>query len=289
LPALTDEKNTNDTKQLASRGTAGIITGIAIHFGAVGSDNFVIVIPLPNVGSNSAQIQGIATFNLTDGSLIMRVSIPVPSLLCPSSSGTTTSACLTLTYQAYSVVDYNQITSFLSVDANVACSDVCSLSSSSCSLSCTTCDGQQVAGADTPVSRRFTMSSTAGTFLFDYQTYTIKDRITVWNAGKLIFDTGCVGANGTVSVSYSSSSSSVRVDVEPNCACTDPAGCVGTLWYFTAYCLNATHTRQAVISQSQRVQLPEINARTVNTVEGVLSLSDKEYIESGFLVKPKQN
>jgi hypothetical protein len=134
--------------------------------------------------------------------------------------------------------------------------------------------------------RRFTMSSTAGTFSFDYQTYTIKDRITVWNAGKLIFDRGCVGANGTISVSYSSSSSSIRVDVEPNCACTDPAGCVGTLWYFTVYCLHATHTRQAVISQLQRVQLPEINARTV---EGVLPLSDKEYIERGFFVKPKQN
>ncbi|CAF4029060.1 unnamed protein product [Rotaria sordida] len=60
---------------------------------------------------------------------------------------------------------------------NAACGDVCSLSSSLCSASCTTCDEQQVAGADTPVSRRYDMGATSGVFRFDYNTYTVQDDI----------------------------------------------------------------------------------------------------------------
>ncbi len=42
-----------------------------------------------------------------------------------------------------------------------------------------------------------------------------------------MFDTGCVGANDSVYVNYSSSSSSICVNVEPN------DECFGTFWEFT--------------------------------------------------------
>jgi hypothetical protein len=70
-----------------------------------------------------------------------------------------------------------------------------------------------------------------------------------------LFDTGCVGAFDTVYLNYSSNSSYIRVDVEPNCAYTLPTGCTGTAWDFTAHCLNSTNGRQPNV----------ISKRAINT------------------------
>ncbi|CAF1647306.1 unnamed protein product [Didymodactylos carnosus] len=99
--------------------------------------------------------------------------------MCPINNGSVIDACLLINYYAYSVVNNNQIALPILIEANAACGDACSSISTSCSPSCTTCNGQQVAGADTPVSRRYDMGASSGTFKFDYNTFTIKDRIMV--------------------------------------------------------------------------------------------------------------
>ena len=269
MPISTVKRNAERAN--SARLTIGteVVTGIAIHFGSIGSDDSVILIPMPDVNNTSNQTSGgVFLNNLIDGSVIVRIDISIPTALCPSYNGQPIDACLSIMYQVYTVVNYNQITSALVVDIQLACGDVCSLPSGLCAASCTTCDGQQVAGYNTPVTRRYDMGSSMGSFQFFYNTFFIQDRITVWNGGKLIFDTGCVGANGTLYLNYSSTSSSIRVDVEPDCACTSPYGC-GTVWYFTVYCLNSTTTQRSIISNN-RIS----NDETVN-----LSLSDKTDIE----------
>lgn len=93
------------------------------------------------------------------------------------------------------------------------------------------CSTQQVAGADTPETRVIDLGTNHGAFKFDWETYTQKDRITVSYEGKTLFDSGCVGANGTQNLSYSGTSTFVTVTVQPNCA-----GGSGTAWNFTVYC-----------------------------------------------------
>ncbi|CAF5032316.1 unnamed protein product, partial [Rotaria sp. Silwood1] len=48
-----------------------------------------------------------------------------------------------------------------------------------------------------------------------------------------VFSTGCVGANGTTTISLNDNESSLRVRVVPDCA-----GETGTAWYYTIVCQN---------------------------------------------------
>lgn len=93
------------------------------------------------------------------------------------------------------------------------------------------CSTQQVSGADTPETRVIDLGINHGTFQFFYDTYSQQDRIIVSYQGTVLFDTGCVGASGTQYLTYSGTSTSVTVDVHPNCA-----GGTGTAWNFTVYC-----------------------------------------------------
>jgi len=218
--------------------SGNVVSHVALHFGSAGSNDGLVVIPIPSSSGSSQQTSGVVLLQtMSDGSVIVRIQMTVAASLCTSSSNNIRDGCFSAKYQARVIVNQNQITSSISMNFYVGCGNLCSFASSVCGGSCTTCDGQQVAGADTPVSRRYDMGSTSATFTFDYDTYTIKDRITVWNGATRVFDTGCVGASGSVSISYSSSSSSIRVDVEPNCDCTSSSGCSGTAWNFKVHCL----------------------------------------------------
>lgn len=88
-------------------------------------------------------------------------------------------------------------------------------------------------GANEPEVLRVNLGKTSGTFQFGYQTYTVKDRITVAYENKIIFDSGCVGTKGkkTVPLSYSGQSDSITVRAEPNCD-----GSSSTKWYFEVSC-----------------------------------------------------
>ena len=93
------------------------------------------------------------------------------------------------------------------------------------------CDEQQVAGGDTPETREIDMGTKSGNFDFEYDTYTIKDQMIIKYEGKVLFDTGCVGASGTKTISYSGKSTKITVEVHPNCA-----GETDTAWEFTTKC-----------------------------------------------------
>jgi IPT/TIG domain/Bacterial pre-peptidase C-terminal domain/Repeat of unknown function (DUF5648) len=93
------------------------------------------------------------------------------------------------------------------------------------------CSTTQNAGGDTPDTRTIELGKTSGSFAFAYQTYTQKDRIVVRYMGSTLFDTGCVGANGTKTLSFSGTSSQITVQVIPNCS-----GGTGTAWNYTVSC-----------------------------------------------------
>lgn len=93
------------------------------------------------------------------------------------------------------------------------------------------CSTTQVAGGDTAESRSIQMGKVSGTFNFSYDTYSIPDRMVVSYEGKTLFDTGCVGASGSVKLNYSGTSTTVTVQVTPNCT-----GGSGTQWTFTVDC-----------------------------------------------------
>ena len=93
------------------------------------------------------------------------------------------------------------------------------------------CSATQNAGADTPDMRTIELGKTSGTFVFAYETFSQQDQIIVRYNGATLFDTGCVGANGSKSLPYAGTSSQITVQVIPNCK-----GGSGTAWNYTVSC-----------------------------------------------------
>ncbi|HJT24937.1 MAG TPA: hypothetical protein VJ873_10185 [bacterium] len=89
------------------------------------------------------------------------------------------------------------------------------------------CSPMVQAGNDTPVTNAYHIGIPNGQFIFFYQTYTQPDEIIVKNGGVTLFDTGCVGATGSVTLSYSGPGN-ITVQVIPNCA-----GGSGTAWEYS--------------------------------------------------------
>jgi hypothetical protein len=218
------------TSSRGRRQISDLFTGLALRFtGDQNNDNIVIV---PSNGMSSG-ITLLPTL-LSDNSGVISFQMTAPPSMCSKIAD----SCIGLNYDAYLLFNNDKLSDPISNQVNVACGDVCTLSntsSSACSASCgAQCNGQEVAGADTPVTRRYDLGIKDGTFEFIYQTYTIKDRILVWNGGVTpLFDSGCVGTQAviTVNLTLSSSDSNIRVDVEPDCD-----GGTGTAWYFTVVC-----------------------------------------------------
>lgn len=93
------------------------------------------------------------------------------------------------------------------------------------------CPGLAVSGADAPETRVYDLKKKSGTFVFSYNTYTIKDRMVVRYENRTLLDTSCVGESGTKSISYSGKSTIVTISVEPDCAAQ-----TGTRWDFSVSC-----------------------------------------------------
>lgn len=93
------------------------------------------------------------------------------------------------------------------------------------------CSTQQLAGSDTPETRLVELAKTSGTFQFDFNTQTQKDRIIVSYEGKALLDTGCVGTAATHFLTYLGNDTRVSVEVIPNCE-----GGSGTAWAWTTHC-----------------------------------------------------
>lgn len=95
------------------------------------------------------------------------------------------------------------------------------------------CDQLQTAGSDARETHIIELGKRSGTFLFAYQTYGIEDRMVIRYENRDLFDTGCVGTGSwrERNISYSGKSSTITVEVFPNCR-----GTSGTLWEFVVNC-----------------------------------------------------
>jgi hypothetical protein len=97
------------------------------------------------------------------------------------------------------------------------------------------CSLQTESGSDEPFSAAYSMGDTSGSFSFRYETFSVRDRIVVFQGQNQLLDTGCVGTNGTQTrtLNYDASlgTKQVKVEVYPNCA-----GETGTAWNFTVTC-----------------------------------------------------
>ncbi|MEO8132785.1 MAG: IPT/TIG domain-containing protein [Betaproteobacteria bacterium] len=93
------------------------------------------------------------------------------------------------------------------------------------------CSATQTAGGDTPDTRTVELGKTSGTFVFTYETFAQEDQIIVRYQNNVLFDTGCVGANGSVPLPYSGTSTQISVQVIPNCK-----GGTGTAWNYSVSC-----------------------------------------------------
>ncbi|MGH7900005.1 MAG: hypothetical protein ACREQQ_18765 [Candidatus Binatia bacterium] len=93
------------------------------------------------------------------------------------------------------------------------------------------CGTTTVSGGDTPESRIIELGTTSGTFGFSWEMFAVQDQMQVSYEGQPIFDTGCVSDSGQSSLTFSGSSTQIRVDVMPNCA-----GGTSTAWEFTVTC-----------------------------------------------------
>ncbi len=198
--------------------------GVCVQFGS--SDNCHVVPFSLQYSGLGFRVAGW----LSDGSSIYQIPISAPSSMCPS---LVNSQCTSVTYQAYVISGNSRSVASSSSSLSAACGSQCQSQQVTCSQTCQNCDGKTVAGTDTPVSRRYHMGRTSGSFQFLYQTYSVPDRIRVFQDDKQIYDSGCLGTilEVTVNITFTGSSDEIRVDVEPNCD-----GTTSTAWYFQVSC-----------------------------------------------------
>ncbi len=93
------------------------------------------------------------------------------------------------------------------------------------------CNDKQEAGGDAPEVHNINLGQSYGTFMFDYETYSVKDQIIVSQGGTVLFNSGCVGQSGSIPLTLNGFSTTITVRVNPNCD-----GTSGTSWNFTVHC-----------------------------------------------------
>ena len=93
------------------------------------------------------------------------------------------------------------------------------------------CNDLQKAGRDAPEVQQIDLGQTAGTFRFDYETFDVKDQITITQGEMTLFNSGCVGEKRTVHIQFNAYTSVIEVRVNPNYS-----GSSGTSWNFRVHC-----------------------------------------------------
>lgn len=95
------------------------------------------------------------------------------------------------------------------------------------------CNVTYRSGANEPEQYTIDVFQTFGTVIFEYQTYTVKDRVHVYQGAFKVFDSGCVGTQGWQSTSINIQGNSVfRIVIDPLC---DPNE-TNTRWDFKLGC-----------------------------------------------------
>jgi hypothetical protein len=95
------------------------------------------------------------------------------------------------------------------------------------------CNELKEAGTDAAETHIVNLGQGWGSFRFDYQTFTQKDRIEIWHGGTRVFDSGCTGTANWMNqqVMLSGFGTEIKVIVYPNCE-----GGTGTQWEFKVNC-----------------------------------------------------
>lgn len=102
------------------------------------------------------------------------------------------------------------------------------ISSALCGLTLNTSGGDAGYDETFDVAGDFT---SARDIYVDFESFTVKDRLIISANGSSIYDSGCIGANVTPTVNGPSGTTSVRVQVIPNCE-----GTTGTAWTLRIEC-----------------------------------------------------
>ena len=93
------------------------------------------------------------------------------------------------------------------------------------------CNDRQQQGSDAPEIHMINLGRSFGSFVLDYDVYSVKDQIIVTQGGIKIFDSGCTSGSRSVRLNLSGYSSQISVRVNPNCD-----GTSSTQWTFTVHC-----------------------------------------------------
>ncbi|MEM7209657.1 MAG: hypothetical protein AAF434_17695 [Pseudomonadota bacterium] len=96
------------------------------------------------------------------------------------------------------------------------------------------CNDSTTSGGDDPETHIVDLGQTSGTFNVTFDAASVKDQMQVFYENRIVSDSGCIGDQiFTDTVTFSGSSSSVRVEITPNCEFPDQTG---TFWLFTVEC-----------------------------------------------------
>ncbi len=94
------------------------------------------------------------------------------------------------------------------------------------------CNTTYRSGANEPEQYTITLNKTTGYVDLSYNTYTVKDRIHVYQGSTKIFDSGCVGQSNKVTLTLTGISNIIRIVVDPLCDPTES----NTQWDFMLGC-----------------------------------------------------
>lgn len=95
----------------------------------------------------------------------------------------------------------------------------------------TRCNDQQQQGGDAPEVHLIDLGQSFGSFVLDYDVYSVKDQIIVTQSGRTIYNSGCVSGAKSIRLNLNGYSSQISVRVNPNCD-----GTSSTSWTFTVHC-----------------------------------------------------
>lgn len=189
------------------------VIGAGIRFGSSGP---ISVVPVSGAAGQSSGT--------------MQFDVMIPASICADLG----QICHDIKCYEFAVTDIGNVSAANIADIALACGDCdepsCQDLIASCQLDC---DSQFVAGGDTPETHEVELGQASGTVDFSYDTYSQEDRMIVSYEGAVLFDSGCVGQQQTVPVTYSGTSTSITVEVQPNCV--DPSQS-GTSWEFSVTC-----------------------------------------------------
>jgi hypothetical protein len=124
------------------------------------------------------------------------------------------------------------------------------------------CNDAVGAGRDAPETIRVDMGGFVGQAGFDWQMYTIKDRMRLYSDGQLLFDTGCVSGSDRLILDVPGGEQ-ITVEVEPNCE-----GTRGTAWNFRFTC-PVEMTAAGADSSSRRDETQDMLAPGAGRVAGI--------------------